>query len=243
MDVTISHCGSAVADTYLYLLDSSGKLISSNDNYSGDEQCSSVANAYLKMTDLAAGTYYIVSEGNTQNGNITTTVNGNIPYAGFESGQNQNYIIEITPTVESSDARGLSLNQSIQKIQYYDGLGRPSQSIQRGFSLNNNDLITLQEYDNQGRESNAWLPTPYSASGSYTDPATIKSEAITATVYNDSSPYSSPVYETSPLNIQGLKLLQWFMILPIIFYLLKMVNNENMENGRLLFLTYLIDLR
>jgi len=198
MDVTISHCGSAVADTYLYLLDSSGKLISSNDTYSGEEQCSSVTNAYLKMTDLAAGSYYIVSEGNTQNGNITTTVNGNIPYTGFETGQDQNYIIEITPTVESPDARNLSLNQCIQKVQYYDGLGRPSQTLQRGFSLNNNDLVTLQEYDNQGRESNLWLPTPYSASGSYTNPAAIISTSKTS--YADNSPYSSPVYEASPLN-------------------------------------------
>ena len=200
MDVSISHCGSEVTDTYLYLLDSTGKLITSNDNYSGDGQCSSVTNAYLKATDLAAGSYYIVSEGNTMNGNITTTVNGTIPLAGFETGQNQNYIIEITPTVESSDARNLTLNQCIQKIQYYDGLGRLSQTVQRGFSLNNNDLVILQEYDDLGRESNVWLPTPYSGNGSYTDPDIIKSKAITATVYNDSFPFSTPVYEASPLN-------------------------------------------
>ena len=150
------------------------------------------------MSDLAPGTYYIVSEGNTQNGNITTTVNGKIPYANFDTGQNQNYILEITPTIESSDVRDLSLNQSLQKIQYYDGLGRPSQTVQRGFTPNGNDLVTVQEYDNWGRESNTWLPTPYSVKGSYTDPATII--ATSKTFYADNSPYSSPVYEASPLN-------------------------------------------
>jgi RHS repeat-associated protein len=197
MDVVISHCGSDIDNTYLYLLDSSGKCIASS-NASGEGKCPS-NNAYLKKEDLSSGTYYVVSEGYTS-GNITTTVNGIIPYAGFDAGQNQNYILEITPTVESSDTRNLSLNQSIQKVQYYDGLGRPSQNVQRGITPSGKDLVTIQEYDNYGRESNSWLPTPYSGSGSYTDPAAIKSEAIMPTVYNDNSPYSSPVYEASPLN-------------------------------------------
>lgn len=76
MDIIISHCGSAVTDTYIYLLNSSGSLIASNDDYSGEGKCSSTTNSYLKMTNLAAGTYYVVSEGYSQNGDITTTIQG-----------------------------------------------------------------------------------------------------------------------------------------------------------------------
>ncbi|MDR1716872.1 MAG: FG-GAP-like repeat-containing protein, partial [Prevotella sp.] len=76
MDITISHCGSEVNDTYVHLLNASGAKITSNDDYSGDGKCSSTYQSYLKMTNLAAGTYYVVSEGYSQNGNITTNIQG-----------------------------------------------------------------------------------------------------------------------------------------------------------------------
>ncbi len=56
----------------------------------------------------------------------------------------------------------------------------------------------MQEYDDFGRETNLWLPTPYPGNGSYVDPGAIK-DASKGT-YNDNSPYSFPVYEKSPLN-------------------------------------------
>ena len=64
MSVTITHQGSDVSDTYLYLLDSSGNLIVSNDNYSGEGHCSNTNNSFIRR-QLSAGTYYVVSEGKT----------------------------------------------------------------------------------------------------------------------------------------------------------------------------------
>jgi RHS repeat-associated protein len=78
MEVVINHCGSEVSDTYLHLLDSSGKLIVSNDDYSGVGKCTKTTHSYLKRV-LPTGTYYVVSEGYSQNGNITTTITGSIP--------------------------------------------------------------------------------------------------------------------------------------------------------------------
>ncbi|MDR0864354.1 MAG: FG-GAP-like repeat-containing protein, partial [Candidatus Symbiothrix sp.] len=75
MDVTISHCGSAISDTYLHLLDASGTRIDYNDNYAGTGHCSNTSHAYLKK-QLSIGTYYVVSEGKTLNGNITTKIEG-----------------------------------------------------------------------------------------------------------------------------------------------------------------------
>ena len=73
MEVEIKHCGSALSDTYVSLLNNSGGYITHNDDYSGPGQCSSTLHSYLKI-NLAAGTYYVVSEGWSANGNITTQI-------------------------------------------------------------------------------------------------------------------------------------------------------------------------
>ncbi|TKC54975.1 hypothetical protein FBD94_25625, partial [Pedobacter hiemivivus] len=69
--VTITNCGSNV-DTYVYLLDASGVLIDSDgDNY---ETTPCLGKAYLKKT-LAAGTYYLASEGyGSYTGDIATNI-------------------------------------------------------------------------------------------------------------------------------------------------------------------------
>ncbi|WP_321425139.1 DUF6443 domain-containing protein [uncultured Bacteroides sp.] len=102
----------------------------------------------------------------------------------------QNYILSRTMT----DSTG---TKYMDVIQYYDGLGRPVQKVQKDFTPGK-DLVTVQEYDDYGRESNLWLPTPYSGNGNYTDPAIIFSESVSS--YADNSPYSSVIYENSPLN-------------------------------------------
>jgi YD repeat-containing protein len=76
MDVEISHCGSGLDNTYLHLLDAFGNSLASNDDYSGEGMCTSPLHAYLKMTGLEAGTYYVVSEGQSGNGSITTRISG-----------------------------------------------------------------------------------------------------------------------------------------------------------------------
>ena len=48
----------------------------------------------------------------------------------------------------------------MDNIQYYDGLGRPSQNVQVGITPDGEDLVTLQEYDSFGRETRQWIPTP-----------------------------------------------------------------------------------
>lgn len=81
MRVTIQHCGS-FGDTYLHLLDANGTRIAYNDDYSGAGACSNAAQSYLKLS-LAAGTYYIVSEGYNSNGIIQTSVTGEIMQSSF----------------------------------------------------------------------------------------------------------------------------------------------------------------
>lgn len=77
-EVNISHCASGF-DTYMYLLNASGSIIASNDDLG--PLCSGLQ-ASIKIS-LAAGAYYVVSEGYyTNSGAITTTLN--IPAASTE---------------------------------------------------------------------------------------------------------------------------------------------------------------
>jgi len=105
---------------------------------------------------------------------------------------NHNYIL--TRTYQSEDA-----TRQIVGIQYYDGLGRLIQTVQKGISPSGKDIVSMQEYDLFGRESQAWLPVPSATDGAYVNPLTIKNSAK-ALYDSDEKPYNLPVYENSPLN-------------------------------------------
>ena len=85
----------------------------------------------------------------------------------------------------------------LDKVEYFDGLGRPFQTVLKKVTASSSNLVTLQEYDVAGRAVNSWLPIVSSAE--YVAPAAFKSSAP-SNYGNDSRPYSQPVYEASPLN-------------------------------------------
>lgn len=110
----------------------------------------------------------------------------------YSQSDNCNYII--TRTFTKNDGTSYQ-----DKVDYYDGLGRPEQSVLKNAVLNGIDIVTLQEYDNLGRESNLWNPIGIAGNaGQYVSPGTIKNNAVS--MYSDSNPYSMPVYDPSPLN-------------------------------------------
>ncbi|MCJ8165966.1 DUF6443 domain-containing protein [Pontibacter sp. E15-1] len=74
-EVEISHCDSGF-DTYLHLLDAGGNRIAYNDDYG--PSCPTSSRASLRQT-LAAGTYYVVSEGYGSNSGDITTVIRTVP--------------------------------------------------------------------------------------------------------------------------------------------------------------------
>ena len=190
----IDHSDSELADTYLSFLNSSGTVLASSNNTSGK--------AYLNLTNLAAGTYYIVSEGINRNGIITThaEVRGVNGYLSTTKGQP--HVISFTPTVASSDVLSLSVDNVRQDIQYYDYFGNPTVKVQHGFSPYGDDLFTLQEYDGLNRASNRWLPVSRAnTNGAYVSPGLLKDATKAFFLYgNDANPYSHTVYDHSPLN-------------------------------------------
>ncbi|MDR1706658.1 MAG: RHS repeat-associated core domain-containing protein [Prevotella sp.] len=113
----------------------------------------------------------------------------------YPQSTNRNFVLSRTYTNESGTTY-------LDQVQYFDGLGRPVQAVQKGITpgANPKDLVTLQEYDGFGRDDKTWLPAAIGGNnGAYVDPATIKTGAVSANG-NDQKPYSMPVYEASPLN-------------------------------------------
>ena len=84
-----------------------------------------------------------------------------------------------------------------ETTDYYDGLGRKSETVAKGQSPTNQDLVTLTEYDALDRPIREWLPTVFSNTGNYISPSTYTSG--TRTYYeSDSKPYSLTEYEQCP---------------------------------------------
>ncbi|MDR1762848.1 MAG: DUF6443 domain-containing protein, partial [Dysgonamonadaceae bacterium] len=108
-----------------------------------------------------------------------------------------NYIKTRTNTSTNND-------YFIEKVQYFDGLGRPTQTVQVGITPAQADLVTQQNYDEFGRESLLWLPAV--AAGNYGGYANISAKAAATygntalNIASDPEPYSYPKYEASPLN-------------------------------------------
>ena len=126
---------------------------------------------------------------------LTTTLIASLCLMGTAQAQDnsQNYVMKRTMLNNTATSY-------VDNIQYYDGLGRPFQSVERAYRTGTQTgsiLATLQEYDTVGRESDSWLPI--SISGSYLAPTTFKSNAP-GNYGSDARPYSQKVYESSPLD-------------------------------------------
>lgn len=124
---------------------------------------------------------------------------------------NENYIWTKTPRVPITDPSTLNTkptDQVMQAIQYFDGLGRPMQTIQiKGNHDATKDVIQPIGYDDYGRESAKYLPYAEGINtvGSYRPNALSGDQgnfyyAPPTGVSANLSPYSQTVYEPSPEN-------------------------------------------
>ena len=106
---------------------------------------------------------------------------------------NANYVQTTTKTGE---------NSQIVTIEYLDGLGRPFETVNKAFSPSGKDLVTLQNYDLAGRESNSWLPYPFSSTGNPIEPSTFTSTATSSSGFygQEGCPFTTIDYDNSPLN-------------------------------------------
>lgn len=132
------------------------------------------------------------------------------------SGQNINYIVSnmiLKPGVTAeAEIETLAVEALSQAIQYFDGLGRPIQSVVTQGSPNKRDIVQPIAYDALGREAKKYLPyVPNVGDGWYKENplGTISySGSPQHAFYNggspliaqDPSPYAETIFESSPLN-------------------------------------------
>ena len=138
---------------------------------------------------------------------------------------NQNYIISntirLTGIKDASQIAGKNVCEVNQTIQYFDGMGRPLQTVSLKGSSGFNDIVQPIAYDAFGREVKKYLP--YSSSvnnGSYKSDALQKLTAFysnpPSSVQNTPYPYAETRFEPSPLNrvlVQGSPGTDWQLTL------------------------------
>jgi RHS repeat-associated protein len=120
-----------------------------------------------------------------------------------------NFVYTASPkkAVQSSDLSKLTKDEINQNVTYFDGLGRPIQSIAINQGGDGQDIITPMDYDGFGRQQKEYLPYTVSNGGT-TYPRIDPTEAINATTGfynkpkydNTANPFSQKNYENSPLN-------------------------------------------
>ena len=110
----------------------------------------------------------------------------------------QNYIVSTVSYQAVSDPMRLTDANSNTTIQYFDGLGRPTQTVQRAITFNAMDLVSGIEYDGFGRDYRHWLPGKVASNyGAYVSDFGTKA---TNTYGGDAKPYTETILESSPLS-------------------------------------------
>jgi hypothetical protein len=131
-------------------------------------------------------------------------------------GQNENYIItniiQAKAVTTQAGIDALTKAGNAQSIQYFDGLGRPMQTVSTQGSPLGRDITQPVVYDAFGREVRKYLPVVpdtknggyksdiIGADGNYAGGVANFYSASSDAVANDTKPYAEAVFEASPLN-------------------------------------------
>ncbi len=116
----------------------------------------------------------------------------------------QNYIL--SRTYKQSGANAHNVSQVDMQVDYFDGLGRPSQQVLVKRNPDGHDLVLPVEYDAAGRQVKTLLPFANNGSGAFQANA----PSAAASWYTSNSaglestdlgrPFTETFYEDSPLN-------------------------------------------
>jgi RHS repeat-associated protein len=119
---------------------------------------------------------------------------------------NENFIYTAVPqkAVQAANYNTLTKAEINQSVTYFDGLGRPIQSIAIGQGGGGSDIVTHMEYDGFGRQVKEYLPYPVLNPGNEYLKTAALSETLNfynqAKYENTANPFSQKEFEASPLN-------------------------------------------
>ncbi|MGN8055121.1 DUF6443 domain-containing protein [Pedobacter sp. 22163] len=117
----------------------------------------------------------------------------------------QEDVVKVSGILTDVQVSGLGITQRNTTRIYYDGLGRPIQSVALSASPGQKDIVQPIVYDNLGRQATAYLPYASAiAGGGYRSNAINEQLSFYQTsgqkTAMDSNPYSQKVFENSPLQ-------------------------------------------
>jgi len=132
-------------------------------------------------------------------------------------GTELNFIRTISITVEgltaSSQVENATFGQQVTEYSFFDGLGRPMQTVVKEGSPSGNDIVQPIVYDEFGRETRKYLPFIANETNgwfknniinttthAYQNSAADFYTTGAGTIPVDAKPYAETVFEASPLN-------------------------------------------
>ena len=198
MEVTMTHCGSTISDSYMHLLNSSGNLIESNNDYSGLGACSNTKHSYIKR-DLAAGTYYVVSEGyGTNTGMINTNISGSI-----STGDNMSNPVNVGTFSNSFQYANIKNTNDFTNVY----VGRSTNDVYYKFTLTQKTLVKVTHLGSVLNDTYMYL---LNGSGALLEsarsPSVIQRELAAGTYYVVSEGYSQNGYIQTNITGYGIEL-------------------------------------
>ncbi len=194
-------------------------------NWSPNVDISSVTNPLVTITPSESRTYTLT--GYDSHGcfsEISRSVNVHDPlstilyipntpvYSQSTNLTDHNYIYKVTPRSEMESLSGITFDNAIEQVTYFDGLGREEQTVQIQANPSGYDIYTYTEYDQFGRKQKQFLPYIGYTGGTYRSLATLKS--VTQNLYAQTSItiegheamangeyyFGKTVFENAPLN-------------------------------------------
>lgn len=127
-----------------------------------------------------------------------------IPSA-YSSGNNINYIRTWEPKKAATDTSASSLNDTTKfkrATAYFDGLGRPLQTVIKSSNFDGSrDMVSVNLYDQYGRETKQYLSYPASGSnGKFRLNPYAEQRSFYNTNFSDQTAFGKTDFEGSPLN-------------------------------------------
>lgn len=178
------------------------------DTYTWRNSSNTVVSTIRTLTTAIPSTYTVTV---TKTG-ATGVSNPFILSSAQFTGMNRNYVVTNTTQIpgitDPTLVQSLAAEKVAQQVAYFDGLGRPSQTVSTQASVNKSDLIAPVVYDAFGREAKKYLPVVSGNTGRYQESLIDAAGNYLVNTYSNTSdkiaddtrPFSETVFEASPLN-------------------------------------------